>query len=71
METKLIVDAETGNIEEVKLTAKEIADRKIEEAAFDAKIAQEEADRIALENKKQAVLAKLGLTAEEVSALLA
>ena len=60
-------NVETGEIIERDATAKEIA-----QAEMDAtKEAQDKVNRQALEAKKQEVLVKLGLTADEVAALLA
>ena len=64
---KKIYNCETGETSEVKMTAAEIAEfKKDAELALEQKAAKE-----ALEAKKQEVLEKLGLTAEEVAALLA
>jgi hypothetical protein len=57
-------NAETGEIIERPMTEQEIA-----QAKADAQAAIE--DKAALETKKQEVLVKLGLTADEVTALLA
>ncbi len=64
------VNATTGEVLEIELTPKEIADREAMIAAKEAEKAakaQAEATKAA---EKIAVLAKLGLTAEEVEALL-
>ena len=70
MPTKLIVDCSTGAVEEIELTAEEIAEQE-------AAAAKAEADRLAAEKEaadKEAaraeILAKLGLTAEEAAVLL-
>lgn len=70
-ETKIIVDCSTGSVEELDLTAEEIAQREADAAAFAEAQAQREADQAAKEAARSAVLAKLGLTAEEAAALLA
>jgi len=57
-------NAETGEVTERPMTALEI-----EAAQLDAQAADEA--KAAIEAKKQEVLGKLGLTAEEISALLA
>jgi len=54
----------------------ELTDAEVAELAYQAELAaekkaEEDAAKAALEAKKQEVLAKLGLTADEVSALLA
>jgi hypothetical protein len=69
-----IHNSETGEIIEREMTANEIADLEISKAEIKAiRQAEEKAeiDKIALEQKKQAVLNKLGLTDEEAAALLA
>ena len=68
--TKVIVDCTTGISEVVELTAEEIAD-------LEASRIQAEADRAAAEAEakikaaaKKALLAKLGITADEAALLL-
>ena len=63
---KIIHDVATGEINEVDLTPEDIAQREIDEANAIAK----EQERIALEANKIAALEKLGLTAQELAALL-
>jgi len=65
--TKKIVNCDTGEETEVALTAEDIAQQKIDAAAW----AEKEAQKVAKEAKRQEVAEKLGLTAEEVAALLA
>jgi hypothetical protein len=64
---KKIIDCTTGEETEVELTAKDAKQQEIDEKAWLAR----EAEKIELESKKQAVWEKLGLTPDEVSALLA
>ena len=65
--TKITIhNVETGEITEREMTADEIAQSKIDDAAAIDRAAQ----LAAKEAAKQAVLAKLGLTADEVAALL-
>jgi hypothetical protein len=59
-------DLQTGEVKEIKLTAKEIAEAAKQDAEAIAR-AEAEATKAA---EKTAVLAKLGLTADEVAALL-
>ena len=66
---KVIVDCSTGTTEVVPLTAEEIAE-------LEAAAAQAEADRLAAEQKaaedaeaKQALLDRLGITADEAALL--
>ena len=65
--TKIVVDCSTGEVQELPLTAEEIAQREADAAAF----AAEQAEREAAEAKAsaQAKLAALGLTADEIAAL--
>jgi hypothetical protein len=67
--SKLIVDAETGIETIVEFSAKEKADfakSEIETAAIVAEMQKQFVDK---EAAKAAVLAKLGLTAEEIAVL--
>lgn len=64
---KLIIDCETGETQEIELTQKDIKQQEVDEKAWN----ELEVQRAALEVKKQEVLNKLGLTADEVAALLA
>jgi hypothetical protein len=73
MATKLIVDCSTGITTEVELTAEEVAQREADVAAW----AVAEAEREAVAEAKSAAkasaegkLAALGLTADEIAALL-
>jgi len=72
--TKLVVNCATGQVEEVELTAEEIAQREADAAAY----AEAEATRQAEEDAKamakvaaEVKLKALGLTAEEIAALIA
>ena len=67
---KLVVDAATGEAVEVELTAKEIADMKAESIKAEADKQAAEAEAAAKAAAKQAVLDKLGLSADEMAALL-
>ena len=71
--TRIEVNCTTGEVSEIELTAEEIKQRETDAAI--AKIeaderAQAEADKLAAKASGQAKLAKLGLTAEEIAALL-
>ena len=71
-DTKIIVDCSTGITTEVELTAKEIAQREADAAAYAARKAEEDAAAEAAAAAKasgQAKLAALGLTADEIAAL--
>jgi hypothetical protein len=64
---KKIVNCTTGEETEVELSAEELAQQEIDAAAWEKK----EAEKASKEAKKQEVMEKLGLTSDEVSALLA
>jgi len=73
MATKLVVNCATGAVEEIELTAQELAQRDQDAAAYaeqkeidDAAKAQAEADKEAGKTK----LAALGLTDAEIEALV-
>ena len=70
MPTKLIVDCSTGAVEEVELTAEEIAQREADAKAYAEAKAKEEAEKAAKEAARAEILQKLGLTAEEAAVLL-
>ena len=70
---KVIVNCETGAVEYVDLTPEEIAEREVLAAqAEQERLEREAADQAKAEAKASAEskLAALGLTAEEISALL-
>lgn len=69
-DTKIIVNCETGEVQEVELTAEEIADREKAQAEFETAKAAEEAAKAEAEAKKADLLAKLGITADEAKLLL-
>ena len=70
MPTKLIVDCSTGAVEEVELTAEEIAQREADAKAYAEAKAKEEAEKAAKEAARAEILSKLGLTEEEAKVLL-
>ncbi len=70
MATKLIVDCSTGAVEEIELTAEEIAQREADAKAFAEAKAAEEAEKAAKEAARAEILSKLGLTEEEAKVLL-
>ena len=72
MPNKIIVDCSTGEVQEIALTAEEIAEREIMAAEYAAQKAQEDAEvatKAAAKESANAKLAALGLTADEISAL--
>jgi len=66
-----IYNAETGVETIIEYTPEEVAIAEAGEARFLAEIAAKEAVQAAKDAAKQAVFEKLGLTADEVAALLA
>ena len=70
MPTKLVVDCSTGAVEEVELTAEEIAQREADAEAYAEAKAKEEAEKAAKEVARAEILAKLGLTDDEAKVLL-
>ena len=70
MPTKLIVDCSTGAVEQVELTAEEIAQREADAKAYAEAKAKEEAEKAAKEAARAEILAKLGLSEEEAKVLL-
>ena len=69
--TKIIVNCETGVVAEVPLTGEEIAQREADAAQAETeRVAKEEADAAAAV-AKTALLARLGMTADEAKLLLA
>ena len=69
--TKIIVNCETGVVAEVPLTGEEIAQREADAQAFAAAKAEEEAKAVSDTAAKDALLTKLGITADEAKLLLA
>jgi hypothetical protein len=72
MTNKIVVDCSTGEVQEIALTAEEIAEREtmaaeyaVQKAAEDAAVAA----KAAAKESANAKLAALGLTVEEISAL--
>lgn len=69
---KLVVNCETGETQEIPLTAEEIAQRELDAAAYAEQQAAQEAEAAAIAAAKEsaeAKLAALGLSAEEIAAL--
>jgi len=72
MTNKIIVDCSTGEVQEIALTAEEIAEREAMAAEYAVQKAAEDAAKAAAEAAKEsanAKLAALGLTAEEIAAI--
>ena len=68
--TKIIVDCSTGLTSEVELTAEEISQREADIAAANAQKVLDDAATAKAASDKAALLAKLGLTADEFATLL-
>jgi len=69
--TKIVVDCSTGAVEELPLTAEEIAQREADAQAAAAAKHEEEVAAQAAAEAKAALLAKLGITEDEAKLLLA
>jgi len=69
--TKIVVDCSTGAVEEVALTAEEIAQREVDLQAQAARKHEEEVAAAEAAVAKAALLAKLGITEDEAKLLLA
>ena len=69
--TRIEINCETGEETIIELTDAEIAELAYQAELAAEKKAEDDAAKAAIEAKKQEVLAKLGLTSDEVAALLA
>jgi hypothetical protein len=69
-DTKIIVNCETGEVQELELTAEEVAQREADAAAYTAQKAVEDADKQAKADAKSAIATRLGLTADDLATLL-
>jgi hypothetical protein len=69
-DTKIIVNCETGEVQELELTADEVAQREADAAAYAAQKATEDAEAQAKADAKAAIAARLGLSADELATLL-
>jgi len=69
--TKIIVDCSTGVVAEVPLTGEEIAQREADAQAAATAAAEAEAKAAQDAAAKDALLTKLGITADEAKLLLA
>ena len=70
MPTKLIINCETGEQTEVEFTAEEVAQREADAKAYEADKKAKDAELVAQAKVKADVLKRLGLTENEVKALL-
>jgi hypothetical protein len=69
-DTKIIVNCETGEVQELELTADEVAQREADAKAYAAQKAAEDADKVAKADAKAAIATRLGLTADDLATLL-
>jgi hypothetical protein len=70
MTNKIVVDCSTGEVQEIALTAEEIAEREVVAKQYATQKAEEEAQKAADATAKSALLKKLGITQEEARLLL-
>ena len=70
MTNKIVVDCSTGEVQEIALTAEEIAEREVMAAEYAAQKVTEDADKAAKAIAKTELLDRLGITAEEAALLL-
>jgi len=68
--TKIIVDCSTGVVAEVPLTGEEIAQREADAAQAETERVAKDAADAAAAVAKTALLARLGMTADEATLLL-
>ena len=71
MTTAIEINCATGEVTERELTAEELAQREVDALAFEQAKATDDQAKADKEAAREAVYAKLGLTAEEIAALLA
>jgi hypothetical protein len=70
MTNKIVVDCSTGEVQEIALTAEEIAEREAMAKQYAQQKAAEEAQKAADAEAKSALLKKLGITESEARLLL-
>ena len=68
--TKVVVDCSTGSTEVIPLSEQEIADLEIARVAAEGQRKAQAREAAAKEAKRQEILERLGLTAEEAAILL-
>ena len=68
--TKVIVNCETGVVAEIPLTGEELAQREVDAAQAETERVAKEAADAAAAVAKTALLARLGMTADEAKLLL-
>ncbi len=70
MTNKIVVDCSTGEVQEIALTAEEIAESEAMAAEYAAQKAQEQLDKATKAEAKAELLKRLGITEEEAKLLL-
>jgi len=70
MTNKIVVDCSTGEVQEIALTAEEIAEREVMAAEYAEQKAAEDAQKAADAVAKSALLKKLGISEAEARLLL-
>ena len=70
MTNNIVVDCSTGEVQEIALTAEEIAEREAMAEQYAQQKAAEEAQKAADAEAKSALLKKLGITESEARLLL-
>jgi hypothetical protein len=70
MTNKIVVDCSTGEVQEIALTAEEIAEREAMAEQYAEQKAQEELDKAAKAEAKAELLNRLGITEDEAKLLL-
>jgi len=70
MTNKIVVDCSTGEVQEIALTAEEIAEREVMAEQYAEQKAAEEAKKAADAIAKADLLNRLGITEEEARLLL-
>jgi hypothetical protein len=73
MTNKIVVDCSTGEVQEIALTAEEIAEREVMAAEYATQKAVQDAQEAAKASTKTSALAKLtelGLTENEAKAII-
>jgi hypothetical protein len=70
MTTAIEINCATGEVSERELTAAELVQREADAKAYADEKAKEDADKAAKAIEKTALLAKLGITADEAALLL-
>jgi dihydroxyacid dehydratase/phosphogluconate dehydratase len=68
--TRIEINCETGEVQEIELTDAEVAEREEARIAYEAQKAEEATNAALRAEQKVALLERLGITAEEAELLL-